>query len=156
MLEIRKATVEDVHQFVLTIDPMDIDELEASEPHRNLEEVLLSSVDDALVCVDEEGCVFSYGGIVPTPDVGGAIVWFLSSYSLREMSPRSKAKYLRIMRQWRDNTVEKYGSIYNFVWNGNENHKEFIRHLGGTFHDIYRYSPFTAEGFQLFTIGGNS
>lgn len=153
MLTVRKATEDDVLQFVKTIDPMDIDELRASNPNQDLQEELLSYLSiDALVCVDEEGFVYSYGGVTPTEQ--GAMVWFLTSAVLRESGKKVQIEYLKLMAQWRDDTVAKYGRIYNFIWNGNENHKVFIRRLGGTFHDIYQHSPFTGQSFQLFTIGG--
>lgn len=153
-LTVRKATQDDVFLFCQAIDPMDLDELKAADPHKDFQEELLSYLsDDTLVCVDEEGYVWSYGGVSPCEE--GAMVWFLTSIALRYASRRTKIEYLRLMAKCRDDTLAKHGKIFNFIWDGNENHKEFIRHLGGTFHPIYRHSEITGEPFQLFTIGGN-
>lgn len=152
-LVIRKANLEDVLQFIETIDPMDIDELMASDPNRILEEELVGYLnDDALVCVDEEDFVYSYGGITETEE--GAMVWFLTSIALRDAGKKVQQDYIKLMSQWRADTVAKYGCIFNFIWDGNENHKKFIKRMGGVFHDIYRHSQYTNERFQLFTIGG--
>lgn len=146
MLTIRKATKEDVINLYPKLTEEDVGELNAIQPHQNILEVMLLGLDDnAIVCVDEENIVYSYGGN------DGCWVWFLTSEELALASKEVKKQFIGLVCQHRDELLEQYDTLQNYVWSKNTLHKCFLESLGAIFPpDESLHSEFTGEQFDYF------
>ncbi len=78
----------------------------------------------------------------------GDRVWFVTSNLVWNLSAPMKRDFRRLIIEYRDMMLNKYESIWNFVWVGNKSHIRFLKTIGAVFHN-----EFTVDGqFQLFTI----
>lgn len=145
---IRKATPEDVENFIHHISPTDVGEFEARQPNRDLRKALLEHLDESsVVCVDEEGFVYAYGGNVEN------CVWFLTSEVLEYCSLSVKKAFIRCIEGHRDSLLEHYDYLWNYVWSENLLHKKFLKALGAVFYPEKGFnSEFTVERFDYFEI----
>ncbi|MFW3388367.1 UNVERIFIED_CONTAM: DUF2833 domain-containing protein [Kocuria sp. CPCC 205274] len=113
-MHIRKATEEDVHNFIHHVSESDVAEFDARQPHRNLLEVMLEHLDDnSVVCVDDEGFIYAYGGNEEN------CVWFLTSQALTDSSTATKKEFIKQISSHRDSLLKQYDYLFNFVWSEN-------------------------------------
>lgn len=137
MLIIRPTKESDFERF--TPSPEDIDEAKAYgiEP----------SFPPASECVTLSlyGFPLAIGGNV------GDRCWLVTSDKVEKLSLKAKLKFRKLVIEYRDQMLEQYESLWNFVYIGNEPHIRFLKSIGAVFHN-----EFTGDSnqFQLFTIGG--
>lgn len=74
--------------------------------------------------------------------------WFVTSTEALHLSRSDKLRFRELIMEHRDNLLEQYDILWNYVWVGNKPHIRFLKTIGATFHEEY------LEGgqFQLFTI----
>lgn len=141
---IRKAKNRDLRMFEIAID--DINELMATDPRRDIKTVLESHRSPSSVVLIHNDSVLAYGGNQ------GDNVWFVTSRLTARLSRAEKREFGRKISAYRDLMLDRYGTIWNYVWSGNKSHIRFLKLLGAKFHDEWTVSPVTGERFQLFTI----
>lgn len=74
--------------------------------------------------------------------------WFVTSDQVWRLSRSNKLKFRRLIIEYRDKMLERYDTLWNYVWIGNAPHIRFLKSIGAVFHEEY-----TRDGqFQLFTI----
>lgn len=86
--------------------------------------------------------------------IGGNVgdrCWLVTSDKVEKLSLKAKLKFRKLVIEYRDQMLEQYESLWNFVYIGNEPHIRFLKSIGAVFHN-----EFTGDSnqFQLFTIGG--
>ena len=86
--------------------------------------------------------------------IGGNVgdrCWLVASDKVEKLSLKAKLKFRKLVIEYRDQMLEQYESLWNFVYIGNEPHIRFLKSIGAEFHN-----EFTGDSnqFQLFTIGG--
>ena len=86
--------------------------------------------------------------------IGGNVgdrCWLVTSDKVEKLSLKAKLKFRKLVIEYRDQMLEQYESLWNFVYIGNEPHIRFLKSIGAEFHN-----EFTGDSnqFQLFTIGG--
>lgn len=102
------------------------------------------SFPDASECVtlDLGGFPLAIGGNC------GDQCWFVTSDQAWRLNMKHKLMFRKLIMQYRDQMLERYDSLWNYVWVGNEPHIRFLKSIGAVFHNEY-----TRDGqFQLFTI----
>ena len=86
--------------------------------------------------------------------IGGNVgdrCWLVTSDKVEKLSLKDKLKFRKLVIEYRDQMLEQYETLWNFVYIGNEPHIRFLKSIGAVFHN-----GFTGDSnqFQLFTIGG--
>lgn len=102
------------------------------------------SFPDASECVtlDHGGFPLAIGGN------SGDQCWFVTSDQAWRLNRKNKLAFRKAIMQYRDQMLERYESLWNFVYVGNIPHIRFLKSIGAVFHEEY-----TQDGkFQLFTI----
>lgn len=102
------------------------------------------SFPDASECVtlDHGGVPLAIGGNC------GDQCWFVTSDQVWRLNRSNKLKFRRLIIEYRDRMLERYDTLWNYVWIGNGPHIRFLKSIGAVFHNEY-----TCDGqFQLFTI----
>lgn len=102
------------------------------------------SFPDASECVtlDHGGFPLAIGGNC------GDQCWFVTSDQVWRLNRSNKLKFRRLIIEYRDRMLERYDTLWNYVWIGNGPHIRFLKSIGAVFHNEY-----TCDGqFQLFTI----
>lgn len=83
--------------------------------------------------------------------IGGNVgdrCWLVTSDEVEQLSLKTKLKFRKLVIEYRDQMLEQYESLWNFVYIGNKPHIRFLKSIGAVFHEEY-----TRGGqFQLFTI----
>lgn len=102
------------------------------------------SFPDASECVtlDLNGFPIAIGGNC------GDQCWFVTSDQAWRLNRALKVRFHRKICEYRDLMLERYETLWNYVWIGNKPHIRFLKSIGAVFHEDY-----TCDGqFQLFTI----
>lgn len=102
------------------------------------------SFPDASECVTLSlyGFPLAIGGNV------GDRCWLVTSDKVEKLSLKAKLKFRKLVIEYRDQMLEQYESLWNFVYIGNEPHIRFLKSIGAEFQEEY-----TCDGkFQLFII----
>lgn len=102
------------------------------------------SFPDASECVtlDLNGFPLAIGGNV------GDRCWLVTSDKVEKLSLKAKLKFRKLVIEYRDQMLEQYESLWNFVYIDNEPHIRFLKSIGAEFQEEY-----TCDGkFQLFII----
>lgn len=74
--------------------------------------------------------------------------WFVTSDQVWRLNRTDKMKFRKVIMEYRDKMLERYDSLWNYVYVGNTPHIRFLKSIGAVFHNEY-----TQDGkFQLFTI----
>ncbi|SOO46823.1 internal (core) protein A [Yersinia phage fPS-59] len=97
------------------------------------------------VVIDRVGYPLAVGGM------DGDQVWFITSSEVWRLDHAEKREFRKLIMEYRDIMVLRYGQIWNYVWTGNKNHVRFLKSIGAVFHNEYTGD---SNQFQLFTIGG--
>lgn len=83
--------------------------------------------------------------------IGGNVgdrCWLVTSDKVEKLSLKAKLKFRKLVIEYRDQMLEQYESLWNFVYIGNEPHIRFLKSIGAEFQEEY-----TCDGkFQLFII----
>ncbi|UJD21313.1 internal virion protein [Salmonella phage vB_STy-RN5i1] len=83
--------------------------------------------------------------------IGGNVgdrCWLVTSDKVEKLSLKAKLKFRKLVIEYRDQMLEHYESLWNFVYIGNEPHIRFLKSIGAEFQGEY-----TCDGkFQLFII----
>lgn len=149
---IRKATEQDLYDFVNHISQDDVNEMAALNPHLKVIDVLLKSYsDDTSVIVDEEGFIFGIGCAEDN------YIWLLTTSLLTDCSLKTKKQFIEVTRRYLDEQLNHYSFLYNYIWSESHLHKHFLKMLGATFHDGEGFhSEYTGARFERFSfeIGG--
>lgn len=74
--------------------------------------------------------------------------WFVTSAHAWHLNRRDKLTFRRLIMTHRDELLERYEVLWNYVWVGNEPHIRFLKTIGAVFHEEY----LGGGQFQLFTI----
>lgn len=94
------------------------------------------------VTLDFEGFPLAIGGNC------GDQCWFVTSDQVWRLNGADKRRFRKVIMEYRDKMLEKYDSLWNYVYVGNTPHIRFLKSIGAVFHN-----EFTQGGkFQLFTI----
>ena len=94
------------------------------------------------VTLDHDGFPLAIGGHC------GDQCWFVTSDQVWRLSGKAKREFRKLIMEYRDKMLEKYDTLWNYVWVGNTSHIRFLKTIGAVFHEEY-----TRDGqFQLFTI----
>lgn len=74
--------------------------------------------------------------------------WFVTSDQVWRLNRKNKLKFRKLIIEYRDQMLERYDTLWNYVWIDNGPHIRFLKTIGAVFHNEY-----TQDGqFQLFTI----
>lgn len=83
--------------------------------------------------------------------IGGNVgdrCWLVTSDKVEKLSLKAKFKFRKMVIEYRDQMLEQYESLWNFVYIGNGPHIRFLKSIGAEFQEEY-----TCDGkFQLFII----
>lgn len=94
------------------------------------------------VTLDHDGFPLAIGGNV------GDQCWLVTSDKVEKLSLKAKLKFRKLVIEYRDQMLERYESLWNFVYIENEPHIRFLKSIGAEFQEEY-----TFDGkFQLFII----
>lgn len=94
------------------------------------------------VTLDHGGFPLAIGGNC------GDQCWFVTSDQVWRLNRKHKLDFRKLIIEYRDTMLERYDTLWNYVWIGNGPHIRFLKTIGAVFHD-----EFTCDGqFQLFTI----
>ncbi|MDS7436740.1 DUF2833 domain-containing protein [Klebsiella pneumoniae] len=94
------------------------------------------------VTLDHDGFPLAIGGNV------GDCCWLVTSDKVEKLSLKAKLKFRKLVIEYRDQMLERYESLWNFVYIENEPHIRFLKSIGAEFQEEY-----TCDGkFQLFII----
>ena len=134
-----------------------LSDLDGFTPHRDdLSEALAGNIDWRydLECALQAGCytVIHRNKVLAIGGNHGDQCWFVTSEDVSELSHRDRMRFRKIIVQFRDLLLEDYPTLWNFMWEGNNNHRRFLTSIGAVFHD--QYVQMANGRFQLFTIGG--
>ncbi|MCE9891360.1 DUF2833 domain-containing protein, partial [Kluyvera intermedia] len=91
------------------------------------------------------GITLAVGG-----EVGGC-VWFITSSLLMSSPKEDKREFIKIMTEHKDEVLTRESIIYNYVWEGNKSHINFLKAMGAEFPINTEDVP---EHFKLFIIKG--
>lgn len=75
--------------------------------------------------------------------------WFVTSENVWELDYKQKVNFRRLIMEHRDQLLETFPVLWNFVWVGNTPHFKFLKSIGAVFHDKFSDE---SKSFQLFTI----
>ncbi|QHJ79948.1 MAG: hypothetical protein [Caudoviricetes sp.] len=96
------------------------------------------------ISMEHNGKVLAIGGNV------GDQVWFVTAKGVWKLPKEDKQEFRRLIIMYRNVMLERYESIWNFVWVGNTSHIRFLKTIGAVFYNEYA-DPVTKQ-FQLFII----
>ena len=146
ILRLEKMTIKHFMNFMESKRPADAREVELMHDC-DFYDIPLVDYADATVLVDENNEVYAIGGVEShiTDGVQLNYVWMLCT----GMVERHKTKFLRAAKRLLDEYLEKYAHLENFVWLGNEQHVQWLKWMGASFHGVVKVSN---EDFQLFVF----
>lgn len=99
-------------------------------------------VSECVTLVWDGECPLAIGGN------HGDQCWFVTSDRVVNLTLSQRREFIELIKEYRDEMLSKYDTLWNFVWVGNHPHIKFLKSIGAVFHNEY-----TKDGkFQLFTI----
>lgn len=139
---------EDVADLAPRLRIEDVQEIRANSGETQLGGLMRSFVSSS-VCytIRLEGVIVGMFGVVPTPEAGIGIVWFLGS---PELFSRRSFTFLRHSKAWLNNLLDRFSILYNVVDARNVKHIAWLRWLGFTFPHTFERYGFEQRPFHVF------
>ncbi len=108
-----------------------------------LEHLVMASCDYEIYTMIHNSVVMALGG-----ELNGC-VWFLTSNYLGQQTKEIKNEFITIMNEHKEKVLDETGYIWNFIWEGNKTHINFLKMMGAEFPVVKEEIP---EEFKLFII----
>lgn len=134
---------------MMIIRPTKSTDFEVFTPaHHDILEAKAAGIEPSFPDASECVTLSLYGFPLAIGGNCGGQCWFVTSDQVWRLSGKAKREFRKLIMEYRDKLLEKYDTLWNYVWVGNTSHIRFLKTIGAVFHEEY-----TRDGqFQLFTI----
>lgn len=123
MLKVIPATAWHLCDFMKHARSLDLAEVKYATG-LSFEEHSLRDLAGTLALVDKTDRVYAIGGYDKNH-----VVWMLCTTRVEE----NKIKFLRFIKKYYQDVIDKEGWLYNYVWLGNELHVKWLEYMGAEF-----------------------